>query len=237
MPIYSIADLSVDMQPQYDLTRQRAKAYLAEDGTPPDITVEVPDSVMNKYIKAFGSGEQLADYEYMLLGSAFYRELLKFDGMMLHSSSVVVDDKAYLFSAKSGTGKSTHTALWLELLGGRAYILNDDKPAVRYSDGAVFAYGTPFSGKHDISENKRVPVAGICFLERGEQNKIERISAREALPLLMEQTLRHYTRESMEGLLFVMDKILSQIPIYKMSCNMDISAAQLSYNTMKNEEK
>lgn len=115
------------------------------------------------------------DWEYMLTGSDFYTELIKYNGILLHSSCVVVDDYAYVFSADSGTGKSTHTQLWLEHFGDRAYILNDDKPAIRLIDGKVYACGTPWSGKYDYSTPKIVELAGICFLQRSETNWIKRL--------------------------------------------------------------
>lgn len=83
------------------------------------------------------------DWYYMLTGSDFYTQLLKFRGILLHSSCVVVDGAAYAFSADSGTGKSTHTALWLKHFGNRAYMLNDDKPAIRLVGDRVYACGTP----------------------------------------------------------------------------------------------
>ena len=83
----------------------------------------------------------------MWVGEAFYARLLQYDGMLLHASCVEKDGKAYLFSAKSGTGKSTHTHLWLRAFPD-SRIINDDKPAVRRMDGTFYACGTPFSGKN-----------------------------------------------------------------------------------------
>lgn len=91
----------------------------------------------------------LEQCEYIFAGSEFYRKLINLGGFMLHASAIVVDNKAYLFSAPSGTGKSTHTKLWQECFGDKAIIINDDKPAIRIEEGKCFAYGTPFSGKTD----------------------------------------------------------------------------------------
>ena len=121
--------------------------------------------------------DQLA---YMMSGAQFYRQLLKFDGMLLHASAVAVDGRAYLFSGPSGMGKSTHTRLWQELLGEDAKVFNDDKPALRCLDGVWYAYGTPWCGKDGINLNLKVPLAGICFLKRGEQNAIRTLNSKEA---------------------------------------------------------
>ena len=92
-----------------------------------------------------------------------------YNGCVLHSSSVVIDNEAYLFSAPSGTGKSTHASLWVKYLTEKEpYILNDDNPAIRIINGNIYAYGTPFSGKHDISVNQKAKLQGICFLKQSK---------------------------------------------------------------------
>jgi hypothetical protein len=237
MSLYDIAGLKVNMDLRFPFTLDRAKAYLVgEDAEKPDITVEVSDEELERWIKRFKSDEFSDQYEYMLAGGSFYRQILDFDGMMLHSSAVVVDGNAYLFSAKSGTGKSTHTELWLKLFGDKAYILNDDKPAIRYVDGALYAYGTPFSGKHDISRNTRVPLGGICFLSRAAENSICEMDKNDVIFNMLTQTLRRFPKERMDKMLTLLDKLLSNVGVYKLCCNMDISAAKLSYETMSGEK-
>ena len=121
--------------------------------------------------------------------------------------------------------------MWLEHFPG-ARIINDDKPAIRYIDGEFYAYGTPWSGKTDESENVGVPIAGIAFLERGE-NSIKRIPGILALKLFMEQTVRSVKKETMEKTLDLLGKILTEIPIYRLTCDMTEDAVKTSYNGMK----
>ena len=84
-----------------------------------------------------------------------------------------MDGQAYLFSADSGVGKSTHSRLWQQVFGDqRVTIINDDKPALRLRDGVWYVYGTPWSGKYGLNHNLCYPLAGICFLERSKTNKI-----------------------------------------------------------------
>lgn len=235
MALYDIAGLKVNMDLKYSLLKSKAEPYLvSEENTPDaDISICISDERL-KTCAAEQRGEKyMPEYEYVLAGGEFYFKLLQFSGMMVHSSAVVVDDYAYLFSADSGVGKSTHVNLWLELLKDKAYILNDDKPAVRVLENGVFAYGTPFSGKNDINVNKCVELGAICFIERAKENSIKKISTAEAIPLILKQTQRKPDKEIMELLLKVLDGILSKVSVYKLSCNMDISAAELSFNTMK----
>lgn len=238
MPLYNIADLKVDIDFRYDFAKQRAREYyIGEDTALADIRLKAEDSDFENYIKTFNRDDCLDEFEYVIIGNQFHRSILKFGGIMFHSSCVVADDTAYLFSADSGTGKSTHTALWLKLLGDIAYILNDDKPVIRMTQSGIFVYGTPFSGKTELNKNKKAPIGGICFLERGKKNAIKRIGVSEALPLFLAQTINKVNSDELETLLSVTDGVLGSVDIYKLSCNTDIEAAKVSYSAMSKKEK
>jgi len=165
------------------------------------------------------------------------REKLGFDGLMLHASAVVVDGKAYLFTADSGTGKSTHTRLWLERFGSRAYILNDDKPALRLEEDGWYAYGTPWSGKNDISVDARVPVAGIAVIERAAENSIAPFGGVPAIREILKQVNRPRDTTCREKLLELMDLLITRVPVWKLRCNMDPEAAEVSFGAMSKEGK
>lgn len=223
---YKIAGLTVWMD-SFGRTLKQAEPYRCEPAE--------PDVVIRSDWKGLQQRQPHLndeDCEYISSGSNFYVQLLKHDGMLLHASAVVVDGRAYLFSAPSGTGKSTHTNLWLRLFGDRATILNDDKPALRLEDGKWYAYGTPWSGKYDISANIRVPVAGICFLHRAKENAIEPFSGAKAIFSLLEQTVRPAGMEPRRNLLLLLDRLLTQVPVWQMGCNMDPQAAIVSYEAM-----
>jgi ABC-type multidrug transport system ATPase subunit len=132
----------------------------------------------------------------------------------------------------SGTGKSTHTRLWCEHIEG-TYIINDDKPAIRKVNNELFVYGTPFSGKEDLSKNEKVKLGGICLIYRNEENVIKRISAEEAIVPILRQTIHQLSEKKLDKFLKLLDDILSNVPVYKMGCNISKQAALLSYNTMK----
>ena len=174
------------------------------------------------------------DYVYMESGAWFYFELLKHNGLMLHASAVEMDGKAYLFSGNSGVGKSTHTNLWLAEFEGRAEILNDDKPALRFIDGKWYAYGTPWSGKHGINQNRRLPLAGICFLKQSKENKIRSLNNAEAITRLVKQTLRRFNRtESLNLMLSHLDMLVRNVPVFELENRPEPEAARLSYETMR----
>ncbi|MBR2934742.1 MAG: hypothetical protein IKB79_04090 [Oscillospiraceae bacterium] len=225
---YNITGLTVAMD-SFGRTVTQAAPYECEPVDRPDIVVGGDW----KRIKAMAEQLSDEDCEYLATGNSFYSQLLCHDGMMLHSSAVVMDGQAYLFSAPSGTGKSTHTALWRKVFGeDRALILNDDKPALRFENGRFYAYGTPWSGKTDQNLNLRVPLAGVCMLYRGEVNRIEPFSGPAAIHAILEQTVRPADPTKIGILLDLLDKLLTTVPIWKMHCNMDPEAARVSYAAM-----
>lgn len=226
---YKIAGLTVAMD-TFGRTLEQAKPYQC-DPAEPDMRIESHWQMLQQYPHL--SDE---DCEYLSTGGSFYRQLLQHDGMLLHSSAVVMDGKAYLFSASCGTGKSTHTKLWLKQFGERATMLNDDKPALRMKDGVWYAYGTPWSGKHDISTNIEVPIAGIAMIERGTENEIRPFSGAAAIHSILEQTARPADPESRIKILELLDKLLTMVPVWKLRCNMDPEAAIVSYEAMSGQK-
>ena len=171
MAIYELAGLLVEMDPQYPTMQTNSAPYRSAAQGEPDIRIRPGPSYIAE-MQALNPALTPDQCEYYRFASLFYRGLLRFQGMMLHASAVVLDGRAYLFSAPPGTGKSTHTAGWLSRFRDRAYILNDDKPALRFQGDRLLACGTPFSGAVNLSRNTSAPVAGICMLERGEENRI-----------------------------------------------------------------
>lgn len=170
---------------------------------------------------------------YMESGRLFSVALLAHSGLHLHASAVELDGKAYLFSAPSGTGKSTHTRLWQQVFGERAQVFNDDKPALRYLDGRWYAYGTPWCGKDGINQNVKVPLAGICFLKQAKENRIRRLGTPEAVQNLLWQTIHRFRSvENMDRALAMVDALVRRIPVFELENRPEPEAAWLSYETM-----
>ncbi len=226
-----VADLVVELTPIYGLLKSRVAPYAYTGGGEPDI---VFDEITENYYRDFNKDcptLTLEECEYLCTGFYFYEKLLKFNGIMLHSSCVAKDGKAYLFSADCGTGKSTHTHLWLEHLPG-AYIVNDDKPALRFVNGRLLAFGSPWSGKTNESNYGGVEVAGIAFLYRGE-NRIAPLAPAKAIPLFYKQTNRTVYGEFTPLMLEMLDRVLTSVPLYELHCDMSRDAVMTSYNGMK----
>lgn len=227
---YNIAGLVIQMD-SFGRTVTQAEPYRCAPAQP-DITIKSNPEALQKSQPHLS----LDDCEYMSTGASFYRQLLDFDGLMLHASAAVMDNRAYLFSAPCGTGKSTHTRLWRKVFGeDKVTILNDDKPALRLENGVWYAYGTPWSGKTDQNANLRVPLAGVCFLSRGEKNTIAPFTGAKAVFSLLEQTVRPKGAELRSQLLNLLDRLLRDVPVWQMACNMEPDAPLVSYGAMKGE--
>lgn len=229
---YKIAGLNVLMNPMFETLKARGEKYLFDFEGKEDIVATLSkEEIESKH--AQNPTLTSNDCEYLWTGAEFYEKLLEFQGMFLHASAVSVGGKAYLFAAPCGVGKSTHTALWQEYFGkDKAVIINDDKPAIRLIDGQFYVFGTPFSGKEDKNENISVPLKAICFLEQAKKNTIRKMSAVEALMQIFNQTIRPVEAVEMEQLIFIVDKLLKNIPVYKMGCNVSLDAVKTSYNEM-----
>ena len=232
MSVYNIAGINVEYDCHFPLLFERSEKYKAADSAEPEFRLTLTEDYFeSRRRRSPNTTDDI--FEYMGMGTQFYKALLSKEGMMLHASAVAVDGSAYLFSAPCGTGKSTHTQQWQKLFGEeRAVIINDDKPAMRKVDGVYKAYGTPFSGKHDISVNTGYPIKGICFISRGETNSIERLTVQRALAPLFDQTIRPAENDKMDLLCDRVDDILKCVPMYHLICNISTDAAELSYKTM-----
>jgi hypothetical protein len=228
-----VADLNVDVEYKYPTLIKQAQPYITEFEKA-NMRVFVSDESLDLLAE---ENPHLTkdDLEYIYTGAGFYEALLDFDGFLLHSSGVCVDGYAYLFSADPGTGKSTHTGLWQEYFGeDKALIINDDKPAIRLVDDELFAYGTPWSGKTDKNLNMRVPVGAIVFIERSaDGNWVKEITSKEAIPLIMGQTVRPVEQAKMIKLLDVLDTLLRRVKVYRLGCDMSFDAVRTSYEGIR----
>lgn len=213
-------------------TKAQAQEYISDFSEEAELFIGLRDDFLEK--KQQENPHLTKDEcEYIFTGEFFCKNLISFGGFMLHASAVVYEGRAYLFSAPSGTGKSTHTRLWQQTFGeDKTYILNDDKPAIRLLGDEIIVCGTPWSGKTDKNKNKGVPLAGICFLERAEENSIKKLDEKTAIFEILNQTIRPKQKEEMAHLLILIGEVLKKTNVYKMGCNISTHAVYTAYNEM-----
>lgn len=178
----------------------------------------------------------LTDYEYMYTGFAFSDRLTRLGGAVLHGSSIAYDSQGIVFSANSGTGKSTHTSLWKENFGSKVIFVNDDKPAILFYDGIPYIFGTPWSGKSDLNANVKIPLKAVIFIKRSEENRIERLNTRDSIFNFMNQIARPYYDENI-GLLTIdiIERLVQTVPIYMLYCDISQAAVDTVYKQLVKE--
>ena len=230
MALYRIADLTVQMDVS-GRTERQAIPYLARQDSVADMVLTFDAA---QFLEKYPQMKDLDTAQYIGTGAVFAVEILQFAGFQFHASAVMLDGKAYLFSAPPGTGKSTHTEKWCRLFG--AEIINDDKPVLRRINNSWMVYGTPWSGKHDLSSPVSIPLGGIAFLKRGDQNRICKMSPAEAVPAMISQCVRFSNRECMDRQLELIDLLLRETPIWELTCRNDDEAATVSCEAMKCDE-
>ncbi len=231
-----LAGVPIGVHSLYDEVYELCADYLTEE--PPAFTVSVSEADIDDERKKSAREAALEGRPIELFPApyletlAVYRkiagEMLRFDTFLLHGSAVAVDGAAYLFTAPSGVGKTTHTRLWLENIPG-AYVVNGDKPLIRCADGVVSVCGTPWSGKEGTNRNTTVPLKGIVFLERGEANRIERADFSDVLPQFLSQTYRPKEAQLRRKTMLLVRTVSTAVPFYRLQCNMLPDAAVTAY--------
>ena len=240
---YRIADTIIQITSLYDDVHLLCADYQCDNDTEADIRAETSQKDID-YERLLSERQDKREgipirhfTDAYLETLAVYRKIAEAmpyrDTVLLHGSAVAVDGEGYIFMAKSGTGKSTHTRLWRELLGDRAVMVNDDKPLIHLTDERAVVYGTPWDGKHHLSKNISVPLKAVCVLERAENNTIHLLDTRAAYPMLLQQIYRPGDAAAMAKTLSLVDRLAGAANLWQLKCNKDIEAAEIAYNTMK----
>ena len=224
----------------FESTPAYFRNYLTEEAPQVQFSVTQDDLAFEKdflYREALEEGFRVRNFPDPFLERAaiqrkFAEYLFDADVLLLHGSTVALDGQAYLFTAKCGTGKSTHTRLWREVFGSRAVMVNDDKPFLRIRPEGVLASGSPWSGKHGLDSNITVPLAGICILERGPENRIRPMAPAEALPMLLWQSCPPLAPEKQPAFTSLVETLAHTAPLWHMECTKNPDAARLAWETM-----
>lgn len=236
MPKFKIADVVFEFRTKYEYSLNLCKNYLYNGSSEPECVISIDEAdILVEKGKDVNSSP-----DFYLESLALLRKVNEFilenkNGFMCHSSALAVDGKAYLFTAKSGTGKSTHASLYRKVLGDRVTMINDDKPIIREIDGVFYVYGSPWNGKHNLDNNIKAPVKAICEITRGKENSIISISPFEMLMVLFNQTVRPDDEQNKDKYLAILDRLLKSVKLFRLKCNMETSAANVSFNAMSKD--
>ncbi len=171
--------------------------------------------------------------EYYAIHRKLAEKLYLFSAALLHGAAISYKNKGYLFSAPSGTGKTTHISLWRKYVGDAVDIINGDKPI--YSDGNCHIYGTPWAGKENMQKNVSYPLGGICFIKRGKDNTVRRLEKTEALSYIFPQCYMPISPDGKLATLDILGRLIETVPFYLLSCDISKEAAAASFEAMTGE--
>ena len=238
-----VAGIPVGISAMFASTRDYCRAYFTEEEPLYRISTCREDLEFEQKMareEAVAEGFRFREFpdpylERTAIQRRIAEKLFAHDVLVFHGSVVAVDGQGYLFTAKSGTGKSTHTRFWRETFGDRAVMVNDDKPFLRISRDGILVCGAPWSGKHGLDTNITVPLKAICILERGTENRIRRIEPKDALLMLMQQSNRPLDNRLLPKYMELIDGLAGGTGLWNMQCSLDPRAAMVAYEAMSGE--
>ncbi|MBP3391372.1 MAG: hypothetical protein J6L76_01125 [Clostridia bacterium] len=231
---FKLADLVVAATFQYEYLLKQCKDYVVRRPLSVDMEISVSsEDIAKERAKDNNGGFSNGYIESLAFYRKFAEQAAAFDCILFHGSALSVDGEGYLFGAPSGTGKSTHSALYRRQFGDRVEMVNDDKPLLRRMNGGFYVYGTPWDGKHHLSQNISVPLRGICFLQQGPINEIRKLTFFEAIGASLGQIYRPEDKEALSKVLHFTQGMLQSVPVFELKCTISNEAAELSYRTMK----
>ena len=237
-----IADLPIEIHTQYD-SLFHVEDY-ETDETPVFSVCTTEQDVLAEQKKSMAEcayeGTPYPNYSpAQLENAAVYRKIAEklpeYDGFVFHGAAVAVGENAYLFTARSGTGKTTHANLWLKNIDG-SYIVNGDKPILRLFDGKPFVCGTPWMGKEGYGCSKNVPLAAVCLLNRGDENQLTKTTFKAVFPRLLGQVYRPENGTLVVKTAKLLEQICQSVSMYELFCNREDDAALVSFEGMSDHK-
>lgn len=233
--VIRIAELNIKINHKYKYLPYLCRDYIIDDDNNIDITIDITDDDINNSVDANNDFPS-----YYIEANVCYRkivhELYKYNAIMLHGSTIKYNDRAYIFTAKPGTGKSTHTNLLVKNYPNEISYINGDKPIIRYLNNSFYVFGTPWNGKEGYGENTKAILDSIIFLERGITNSVESIGKDKIISFIIQQIIYPNELEEMDKTLDILSKVLDRVNTYNLKCNMENDAALCTYLNILNKK-
>ena len=223
-----IANLNIDVQYENKKISDLCRDYVVDEKGS-DIRV-IYDKGMCENEAAL-SGHIGAPAEFASIYRQIAEALPRYHRAVFHGAVVSYGGKAYMFIAKSGTGKTTHVNLWRKYFEG-VDIINGDKPIIAVENEKAVAYGTPWAGKEMWQKNTCAPLGGICLIKRGSKNSIKKIEKDDLLGTILRQVYMPENADSLNLTMKIIDDIISLVPIYELTCDISKEAAECSFKAL-----
>ena len=210
-----IARIPIGIEYHFGSTRQLFRDYLTRKL--PWVTVSASEEEM-----AREGQETPEDNEQLCIYRKIALLMMDYDAFLMHAAVINIDGQGIAFTAMSGTGKTTRVMLWKKTFGRRMKVVNGDKPILRFMNGRLYAFGTPWMGKERMGENTSVPMKAVCFIQRGDTVSLQRMDAKDITQRLFTQVLVPNDAERMGVFMALMERFVQEVPFYLYTCNMYI---------------
>ena len=238
-----LADKKIEIECNYRAVLSQCRDYLAKFDAPDfvikatqeEIVAERKSNVISEKYPGIAVVQADEFIELQVIYKKIAKEMLACDTLLMHGSVISTDNWGYMFTAPSGTGKSTRTKIWMEQLP-ESFVVNGDKPLISVKEKCAYAYGTPWCGEEGWNTNTKVPLRAIFLLERaGEQEDsyIEEISIGKAFPVLVQQTNRPQNAETMRKTIQLLLSLESKVKFYRFRSTPTPEAIHLAYETAR----
>ena len=224
-----LSNLKVEIEHKYDYMSKFCKDYLCEFDQA-DIKAKADEAAVIKE-KQLVPAAPIEVCESLCIYREIAEQLPQFERFVFHGAAIEHGGNAYLFTAPSGTGKTTHINLWRKYLGDNVSMINGDKPIISVGENSV-VYGTPWAGKEGYQRNVNAPIKAICILKQGKTNCISRLETNDALKHIMHQVYMPQNVVMLSKTLELIGKLIENTPVYELVCDISKEAFETSYNEM-----
>lgn len=239
-----VAEITIQINALYLSTKNFCKEFLTDAPAAFSVVLTKEDIEQERKKSAAAdikAGRPIAKFsdeylERLVVYRKIAEQLPNYNVFLFHGSAVAVDGQAYIFTAKSGTGKSTHVRLWRNFFNERAVMVNDDKPLIKITEKGAFVCGTPWRGKHNLGGNIVVPIKAICEIKRGEDNVINEISPSDIFATLLQQSYSPANTNTSKQVISLIVELTKLVKFFTLKCNLDPNAALVAYNGMNGKE-
>ena len=235
-----IADKVAEIVSTHRVSASFFRPFLTD--TEPDYIIELDNVAFKRCnIDGFSFGQEQFEEQFdsSVIHEEVAKDLLQFDVILFHGAAIALSNSAFIFSAPSSVGKTTHILKWIEHLSN-AYVINGDKPFIRFlsENNQVLVCGSPWAGKENMYTNTMVPLKSIILMERAEDNHIEQISFAEAFPKLLQQVYRPEDEEKMRKTLRLMQRLNGPVSFWRFQCNnFKDDCFDVAYNALVGKQK
>lgn len=227
-----LADLKININHKYDFMKSFCKDYISQFDVC-DISAVVDDESIKKE-KELVPTAPIEHCESLCIYRSIAEQLPGYNRFVFHGAAIEYSGGAYIFTAPSGTGKTTHINLWKKNLGNKVDIINGDKPIIAVGDDTT-VYGTPWAGKESLERNVSAPLKAICILQQGKTNTITRLSHSDAIGHLMRQVYMPHNAVALSRTLELLGMMIENVPVYSLQCDISDEAFSTSFSEMTKE--